>query len=107
MHPLPYAGMIHYMPHWVREKGVLPLHTAIRKMTSFPAARFGLHDRGLIRPGMMADIVVFDAEEVANRATYREPHRYPAGFHAVLVNGQVALRRGELTDARAGRLLRG
>ena len=104
-HPNCYGWTAEILGNCVRDQRFFSLEEAIRKMTSFPAARFGLYDRGLIRPGMLADVVVFDAETVTNRASYLQPHRYPTGFHAVLVNGEVALDGGELTGVRGGRLL--
>jgi dihydroorotase/N-acyl-D-amino-acid deacylase len=83
------------------------LEDAVRKMTSFPAARLGLGDRGLVRPGMKADLVVFDPETVRDRATFDEPHRYAEGAGLVLVNGQVVLDAAGMTDARPGRVLCG
>ena len=90
----------------MRERRIFSLEEAIRKMTGSIAARFGLWDRGLVRPGLLADVVIFDAERLVNRATYLRPHRYPSGFRSVLLNGQVILHNGELTGIRAGRLLR-
>jgi N-acyl-D-amino-acid deacylase len=105
-HPNCYGWTAEILGRCVRESQFFSLAEAIRKMTSLPAARFGLVDRGLIRPGMVADIVVFDAERVTNRATYLQPHRYASGFHTVLVNGEIVLEDGKLTGARAGKLLR-
>jgi len=75
-------------------------------MTSLPAARLRLRDRGVLREGARADVVVFDPLRVADRATYDDPHRYPDGMPYVIVNGEVALDGGETTAARAGRFLR-
>ena len=89
----------------VRE-GSLPLETMIRKMTALPADRFGLHDRGTITAGAFADIVLFDPSAVRDTATFDEPHAYPDGFSAVIVNGTVAWERGATSIERAGRALR-
>jgi N-acyl-D-amino-acid deacylase len=105
MHPLPYAGMIHYLTYWVREKGVLSLEQAIRKMTSKPATRFGLRDRGLLRAGAYADVVVFDYETLEDVSTVEEPLAYCRGVEYVLVNGQLVVDGGEHTGARPGRNL--
>ena len=75
-------------------------------MTSYPAQKFGLFDRGLIRPGLAADLVVFDAAAVIDRATYDDPEQPPAGLPHVLVNGVFAVRDGAYTGARAGRVVR-
>ena len=77
-----------------------------RKMTSLPADQFGFADRGRLARGQAADIVIFNAATVADRATYSEPHRYPAGIVHVLVNGVAVVEHGSQTDARPGRVLR-
>jgi N-acyl-D-amino-acid deacylase len=87
-------------------RNVVPLEEAVRKMTSLPAAAFGLHDRGLIRPGFAADLVLFDPARVRDNATYDNPHRFSEGFDAVIVNGAVMVDEGALTSARGGRALR-
>jgi N-acyl-D-aspartate/D-glutamate deacylase len=76
-------------------------------MTSFPAARIGLPDRGVLRPGMKADITIFDPARVRDRATFESPHQYAEGFSAVIVNGQVVFDGAEMTPARPGRVLYG
>jgi len=75
-------------------------------MTSFPAQRFGILDRGLLRPGMWADITIFDPETVIDHATYQDPHQLPDGIPYVIVNGVVAVDKGRCTGALAGRVLR-
>jgi len=106
-HPRSYGTFARVLAVYVREKRLLTLEEAVRKMTSFPAARLGLGDRGLVRPGMKADLVVLDPETVRDRATFDEPHRYAAGVSLVLVNGQVVLEEGGMTRARPGRVLPG
>jgi N-acyl-D-amino-acid deacylase len=106
MHPLPFAGMIHFITWWVREKHVLRLEEAIRKMTSMCATRFGLRDRGQIRPGAFADVVVFDYDGLDEVSTIEQPLAYCKGVEYVLVNGQVVIDGGEHTGARPGRILR-
>ncbi len=91
---------------YVREQGWLRLEDAIRRMTSFPAMRFGLDDRGLLRKGMAADLVIFDPQTIDARATYAEPRRPPVGIDHVLVNGVSVVNDGTLTDQHAGRVLR-
>jgi N-acyl-D-aspartate/D-glutamate deacylase len=90
----------------VRELKVLRLEDAVRKMTSLNAAKLGLEDRGLLRPGNYADITIFDAEHVADKATYEKPFQYSVGIEYVLVNGQLVLEHGKHTDAMPGKVLR-
>ena len=89
-----------------RDEGLLPMEAMIRKMTSLPADRFGLTGRGRIEPGAFADLVVFDAETIRDTATYEEPHVFPEGLVAVVVNGEVAWSDGSPSIACAGRALR-
>ena len=91
---------------YVRERGVLSLETAVAKLTSVPAARLGLRDRGVVREGAFADLVVFDPATVADVATYTDPARYPTGIDHVIVNGRPAILDGAETGERPGRLLR-
>lgn len=105
-HPRWYGTFPRVLGHYVRERGVLELEEAVRKMTSLPASRLGLEDRGRIAEGVWADVVVFDPETVHDRATFEDPHRYPDGIPYVLVNGVVVVDGGALTDARPGRVLR-
>ncbi len=104
-HPLPFAGMVHYLTYWVRKKGVLRLEEAIRKMTSMPAARFGLQARGLLRSGAFADVVVFDYAGLEDGATLENPVVYCKGVEFVLVNGEVVVDGGQHTGARPGQVL--
>lgn len=106
-HPRAYGTYPRVLGRYVRERGVLSLEEAVRKMTSFPASRLGLHDRGLIREGMAADVVVFDPERIIDRATYTDPHRYSEGVEYVLVGGTPVVDRGRHTGARPGRALTG
>lgn len=106
-HPRSYGTNARVLGRYVRERSVLRLEEAIRKMTSFPAQRFRLVDRGLIRPGMWADIVVFDEKKVADKATFDKPHAYSEGFAYVLVNGEVVIEGGQHTGARPGQILLG
>jgi dihydroorotase/N-acyl-D-amino-acid deacylase len=105
-HPRAYGTFARVLGVYVREKQVLTLEDAIRKMAGFPAARLGLPDRGVLRPGMKADVVVFDPATVKDTATFEKPHQYAVGVSAVVVNGQVALENGKMTGARGGVALR-
>jgi N-acyl-D-amino-acid deacylase len=106
-HPRSYGTFARVLGVYVRERHVLTLEDAIRKMTAFPAARLRLTDRGVLRPGMKADIAVFDPATVRDMATYEKPHQYAEGFTHVIVNGQVVFENGEMTAARPGRVLYG
>lgn len=105
-HPRSYGTFARVLSLYVRERKVIKLEDAIRKMTSFPAQRLGLGDRGLLRPGMKADIAVFDPASVRDAATFEKPHAYAEGFLCVIVNGQVVFDAGAMTAARPGRVLR-
>ena len=91
----------------MREEKVLGLEEAVRKMTSLPASRMRLRDRGILRAGMAADLVAFDPETVRDRATYADPLHYSEGIPYVAVNGQLVVDGGGITKARPGRVLRG
>jgi len=106
-HPRSYGTFARVLGVYVREQHVLTLEDAVRKMTAFPAARLRLTDRGVLRPGMKADVAVFDPATVRDTATYEKPHQYAEGFSIVIVNGQVAYEDGKMTDARPGRVLYG
>jgi N-acyl-D-amino-acid deacylase len=105
-HPRNFGTFPRVLGVYVREKGLLRLEDAVRKMTSLNAAKVGLADRGLLRPGQFADVVVFDADRIIDRSTYLEPFQYSEGVECVVVNGQVVLDRGQPTGARPGRALR-
>jgi N-acyl-D-amino-acid deacylase len=105
-HPRLYGTFPRILGHYCRELGVLELPEAIRKMTSAPAARIGLRDRGIVRPGMKADLVVFDPDRVIDTSTYDDPRRYPEGILHVFVNGRHAVKNGQLLEANAGGVLR-
>ncbi|MBT9175899.1 MAG: D-aminoacylase [Firmicutes bacterium] len=105
-HPRAYGTFPRVLGTYVRERGVLRLEEAVRKMTSFPAQRFQLYDRGLLRPGAYADLVMFDPETVADLATYSEPHVYPRGIDMVLVNGAVVVENGAHSGTLPGKVLR-
>ena len=105
-HPRWYGTFPRVLGEYVREKGVLDLNTALRKMTSMPADRLGLIDRGRLKEGNIADITIFDPNTIADNSKFTDPHHYPDGVRFVLVNGVVAIDNGELTDNKAGQLLR-
>ena len=106
-HPRGYGNNARVLGHYVRELKLIPLEDAIRKMTSLPAQTFGLRDRGMIREGLAADIVIFDENTIADQATFDKPHQYPLGISYVLVNGTVVLLNNQMTEARPGAALRG
>lgn len=101
-HPRAYGTNARVLGRYVREQGILSLEEAIRKMTSLPAQRFQLSDRGLLRPGYAADIVVFDPATVSDRATFEAPHAYATGFSYVLVNGMPVIEEGKYNGERPG-----
>jgi len=105
-HPRGYGTYPRVLGRYVRESGALTLEQAIRKMTSFPAQRFGLQSRGLLKPGMVADIVVVDPDTVVDTATYQEPHQLPKGIEYVMVNGEITVQSSEPLGTLAGRTLR-
>lgn len=104
-HPRSYGTFARLLGHYARDLRLLPLAEAVRKCTSLPASRLALADRGLVREGFAADLVVFDPVTVADLATYEDPHQYPEGFHLVIVNGHVTVQDNDHTGAAAGRLL--
>ncbi len=104
-HPRAFGSMPRVLGTYAREEALFSVEEAVRKMTSLPAARLGLGDRGLLRAGMAADVVVFEPATVTATASYANPRQYPLGVELVLVNGQVVLRDGIRTEARAGRPL--
>ena len=106
-HPRSYGTFARVLGMYVRERGTLTLEEAVRKMSSFPAARLRITDRGILRPGMKADIVIFDPATVRDTATFEKPHSYAEGFSHVLVNGEVVFENGAMTKARPGRVLYG
>lgn len=105
-HPRGYGNNARVLGHYVRELKLITLEDAIRKMTSLPAQTFGLRDRGMIREGFAADIVIFDEKTIIDRATFDKPHQFPLGITYVVVNGQVVLANDKMTEARPGMALR-
>jgi N-acyl-D-amino-acid deacylase len=105
-HPRTYGSTARVLGTYVRERETLTLETAVAKLTGVSAARLGLRDRGVLREGAFADLVVFDPVTVADDATYERPARHPIGIEYVIVNGRIAVSSGQETDERAGVLLR-
>src|SRR6185437_185621 len=106
-HPRAYGNFARLLGHYVREDHDLTLQQAIHQLTGFPAANLSLKDRGLLKAGYYADIVVFDPNTIAERATYEKPHQMAVGVDDVLVNGGFALRDGKATAKHTGRAVRG
>ena len=106
-HPRAYGTFARVLGKYSRDEAVMPLHEAIRRMTSLPALNTGIRGRGLLAEDRYADIVVFDPDLVADRATFEEPHRYADGIEQVFVNGVQVIRDGEHTGATPGRIVHG
>jgi len=106
-HPRAYGTNARVLGKYVREEKIITLEEAIRRMTSLPAQKFGFKDRGLLREGFKADIVIFDPETVVDKATYELPHAYSLGFSHVIVNGKVTLDKNGHTGEKAGRIIFG
>jgi N-acyl-D-amino-acid deacylase len=106
-HPRGYGTNARVLGRYVREKKLITLEEAIRKMTSMPATAFRLYDRGRIASGLAGDVVVFDPETVIDKATFEQPHAYSEGFDVVIVNGQVVFRNGAMTGVLPGRPIYG
>jgi N-acyl-D-amino-acid deacylase len=106
-HPRSYGTFARVLGVYVREKNVLTLEDAVRRMSAYPAQRLKIWDRGMLRPGMKADVIVFDPATVADRAQYDKPHQYSVGVHEVIVNGKLVLHGDQVTPERPGRVLVG
>jgi N-acyl-D-aspartate/D-glutamate deacylase len=106
-HPRAWGSAARILGRYVREEKLLTLEEAVRKMTSLPASRMGIADRGILRPGMAADVVLFDPATVIDRSTYADPLHYSTGIPYVCVNGQLVVDGGRITTARPGRALKG
>ena len=106
-HPRAFGSMPRLLGHYVRDERLLPLEQAIRKITSLPAQRERLRDRGLLKEGYYADITIFDPATIRDRATYKNPTRLSEGVKFVFVNGTLEYEDGRLTGATAGKVLRG
>jgi N-acyl-D-amino-acid deacylase len=106
-HPRAYGNFARWLGKYVRDEKLVPLPEAIRRMTGLPATNLGLRGRGFLKPGLYADVVVFDPATIADRATFEKPHQYSVGVRHVLVNGVPVLKDGEHTGALPGRALKG
>jgi N-acyl-D-amino-acid deacylase len=106
-HPRAYGNFARLLARYVRQEKRLPLTEAVRKLTALPAHNLGLHDRGLIKTGYYADLVVFDPRKVKDHATFEKPQQFATGVSEVVVNGELALEKGQATKARPGRVVRG
>lgn len=106
-HPRAYGTFARVLGKYSREEGVVPLHEAIRRMTSLPATNIGIRERGMLAEGNFADVVVFDPHTVQDHATFEDPHQYATGIEHVFVNGVPVIRDGEHTGATPGRVVRG
>ena len=106
-HPRSYGTFARVLGVYVRDKKLLPLETAVHKMSALPAQRLGLADRGVLRPGLKADVAIFDPAKVRDTATFEKPHAYAEGVTHVIINGEVAFENGAMTAARPGRVLYG
>jgi N-acyl-D-amino-acid deacylase len=106
-HPRSYGTNARVLGRYVRERKTLTLEDAIRRMTSLPAQRFRIDDRGLLRVGYAADILVFDEKTVSDKATYERPHAYSVGFQWVIVNGQLTVENGKHNETKAGQIIYG
>jgi N-acyl-D-amino-acid deacylase len=107
VHPRAYGNFARLLGRYVREEKLLTLQEAVRKLAALPADNLRIPDRGRLKPGFFADIAVFDAKTVGDRATYEDPHRYAVGMRHVFVNGVAVLKDGEHTGAKPGRAVRG
>lgn len=106
-HPRTYGAFPRILGKYVREENLLPLEEAIRKMTSLAANRVGLKERGILKPGFYADVVIFDPAKVIDKATFENPHQYSEGIEVVIVNGQPVWENGKFTGNLPGKVLRG
>ena len=106
-HPRAYGNFARLLGKYVRDEQHTTLPDAVRRLTSFPAANLGIKDRGLVQPGMMADLAIFDAATIADKATFDQPQQFAVGMRHVLVNGQSVLFDGQMTQARPGRAVLG
>jgi len=104
-HPRSYGTFPRVLGKYVREEKLMPLEAAVQKMTALPASKIGFFDRGALKQGLWADIVIFNPEKIADQATFDAPHQYPVGIDYVLVNGRVAVNKGVQSASRFGRVL--
>ena len=107
LHPRTFGTFPRVIAEYVKKRGVITIEDAIRKMTSLPAARMRLFDRGVIREGLKADVTIFDYNQISDTATYENAASLPTGIDYVLVNGQIVVDQGRHTGAKPGAVLRG
>jgi N-acyl-D-aspartate/D-glutamate deacylase len=105
-HPRIYGSYPRILGMYVRQERLLSLEEAVRKMTSFPAQKFGLWKKGIVRQGMDADVIIFDPDTIAERSTFQDPHQYPAGLPYVILNGQVVVDQDRYTGKLAGQVVK-
>ncbi len=105
-HPRAYGTFPRLIGRYAREKGLMSLEKAVRKITGLPALKIGLKDRGLVAPGMKADLALFDPERFLDGATYADPKRHPSGLNAVLINGEIVVEEGKKSGIRPGKVIR-
>ena len=105
-HPRMTGTFPRILGRYARDKGVITLEDAIRKMTSLPAQTFRLHKKGIVRPGMDADLVVFDPQTIIDKSTFEDPLQSPEGIGWVIVNGEIAAEKGTITGATSGKVMR-
>jgi len=106
-HPRSFGNATRVIAEYVKKRHVLTLEDAVRKMTSWPATRMRLADRGMIKQGLWADVTIFDLDQLQDRSTYDDPMAFPTGIEYVLVNGVVTIDHDKHTGAKAGRVLYG
>jgi N-acyl-D-amino-acid deacylase len=106
-HPRTYGNFARLLGHYVRDEKLISLEEAVHRLTSLPATNLGIRERGALRPGYFADVVIFDPATVADRATFEKPHQYAVGMRDVYVNGVAVLTNGEPSGATPGRAVRG
>lgn len=106
-HPRTYGNFARLLGHYVRDEKLIPLEQAVYRLTTLPATNLGIKDRGALKPGYYADVVVFDPATIGDRSTFEKPHQYSVGMRDVLVNGVAVLRNGEHSGATPGRAVRG
>ena len=105
-HPRLYGSFVRVLGRYARDENLFSMAEAIHRMTGFSARKFGFKDRGLLKPGLAADLVLFDPKTIIDAGTFADPHRAPVGIKAVYTNGALTVKDGKPTDARPGRVLR-
>jgi len=106
-HPRGYGNAARFLSRYVREQRVIALEEAVRRLTALPARTFKIKDRGELKPGYWADVVVFDPEKIKDQATFKDPHQYSSGFRLVMVNGTIVVEKDKHNGAGPGQIIRG